>query len=383
MFRLYFPNKNYAALYLHVFVESIGHRILEIFTGVLFYHLGMPLPFILLFFGFEFGLRGLISPISPVIVSKIGVRNAVALSYFFLLIFFVLVGITHVSLILGFSSFIFQSLSRGIYYPCIDTIHSVFVKDGSRGKQYTLELVFVAIAGLLAVSVGASVLAGNFLLAVIVLVVVLALAVVSLFFMDTVPFTATARVSDSYRFLASTEFRQNILPLSGQSIAIIANQIVVPLYLFILVKESTSSFSFVVVLGIIIQMIITLLYGVWVDRKGYKKTLEGASFLQAIGNIGYILAMRASSLLVFLIGFNNTTWAMYSSNYNSRIQEKANKSLNPFLFNTAVQMTLCFVEIVALAIFALIAWRWNNAVFPVIFICSIFSLFISTKYFKD
>jgi hypothetical protein len=383
MFATYFSNKNYTAIYLHVFGDKIGNRLLELFTGVLFYHLGMPLPFILLFFGLEFGLRGLIAPFSSILVSKMGIRKAITLSYVFLLIFFVFIGFAHISLVIGFCSFIFQSLSRGIYYPCIDTLHSVFIKDGSRGRQYTLELVFTAIAGLLAVGVGSSVLAGKFVLAVVALAVILAIAIIPLFFIDKVETVFTNRVSDSYKFLSSKEFRENILPFSGQSIAIIANQIIVPVFLFVLVAESTSSFTFILLLSIIIEMIITLLYGVWIDKKGHKKTLEGASFFQSIGNIGYIMAMRASSLLVFLTGFNNTAWDMYTSNYNSRIQQKANKSSNPFLFNTATQMTLCFVEVIVLSLFALIAWQWGNVVFLTIFLCSIASLFISTKYFVD
>lgn len=383
MLSSYFLNKNYTILYLHTFGDKIGNRLIEIFSGVFLYSLGMPLPFVLLFFGFEFGLRGLLAPLAPICVSRFGIKKSIILSYLFLVGFFILLGFGQTSLWVGFFSFIFRSFSRAIYYPCMDSLHSIFIQEGTRTKQYTLELVWSAIAGLLAVGIGLIVLTQTFIFSITALVLVFMLAITPLLYLDSVKTTAPVRFMGSFKYLSSPSFRENILPLSAQAVAIIANQIVVSLFIFIVVKQNTSSFTTTLIVGILIQACLTLLYGVWVDRKGYKKTLPIASFLQGVGNIGYVFARVIPTSLPILTGFNNTAWDMYSSNYNSRLQSKAQKSGEPFLFNTAIQMTLCFVEVVAFVIFALIAWQWGDAVFPVIFFCSVISLYISTKYFVD
>lgn len=383
MFASYFPTKNYTILYLHTFGDKIGNRLVEIFSGVFLYSLGMPLPFVLLFFGLDFGLRGVLAPLAPVCSYKFGVKKSIILSYVFLILFFIALGFSQASLWIGFFSFVFRSLSRAIYYPCIDSLHSILIKDGTRAKQYTLELVWSAFAGLLAIGIGSTVLTHTLVFSLVSLVVVFILAIIPLLYLDAIETASTTLFTESFKYLLSPKFRENILPLSAQAIAIIANQIVVSLFIFIVVKEKTSSFTSTLIIGILIQMSLTLLYGVWVDKKGYKKTLPIVSSLQAVGGIGYLFVRSIPVALPFLTGFNNTAWDMYSSNYNSRLQGKAQRSGEPFLFNTAVQMSLCFVEVITFAIFALIAWRWENAVFPIIFICSVISLYISTKYFID
>lgn len=383
MFGAYFPNKNYTILYLHTFGDKIGNRLVEIFSGVFLYSLGMPLPVVLLFFGLDFGLRGVLAPLAPVCSYKFGVKKSILLSYLFLILFFIALGFSQTSLWIGFFSFVFRSLSRAIYYPCMDSLHSILIKDGTRAKQYTLELVWSAFAGLLAIGIGSTVLLHTLIFSVAALTTVFVLAIVPLFYLDKIETISATVFTESFKYLFSSTFRENLLPLSAQAVAIIANQIVVSLFIFIVVKEKTSSFTSTLIIGILIQICLTLLYGVWVDRKGYKKTLPIASSMQAVGSIGYLFVKSIPVVLPFLTGFNNTTWDMYSSNYNSRLQEKAQRSGKPFLFNTAIQMNLCFVEVIAFTLFALIAWQCGNTVFPVIFMCSIVSLYLSTKYFID
>lgn len=379
----YFLNKNYAFLYLHVFGEKIGNRLLELFTGAVFYSLGMPLPFIFLFFGLEFGLRGALAPLAPLLATRIGTRYSMTLSYAFLVIFFTLVYLAHFSLILGFFSFVFQAISRAIYYPCLDTLHSVLVKDESRGRQYTLEIVLTLIAGLIAIAIGASALLHAFTLAAIGVALVLLLAIVPLFFLEQPDLSSNLTFTDAYRHLTSPAWRENLLPLGAESLAIIANVIIAPVFIYTLVK-TPSTFSAVLIIGLAIESVSVLIYGAWLDKRGHKVTLWYASTFQSLGNIGYIFAPVVISWLPFLNGANNIAWDMFSSNYNTRIQQKAAKRSAPLLFNTASQMTLCFVEVVALCIFAIIAWIWSGFIaFIAVFLVSLVSLFMATKYFKD
>jgi MFS family permease len=380
--REYFLNKNYTLLYLHVFGDKIGNRLLELFTGVFFYTLGMPLPLIFLFFAFEFGLRGVLAPLAPFLSHHVGVRKTMALSYVFLVIFFLMAYSARFSLTLGFFSFTFQALSRAMYYPCADTLHSVLIHDGSRGRQYTLEIVWSIVAGVLAVGIGSAALAHAFLPAALGIGLVLALALVPVLYMEIPSVASVTSFFAPYQYLASREWRENILPIGAESFAIIANVIIAPVFIFTLVGTS-SAFSTIILVGFAIEAILVLVYGAWVDRRGNKETLGVAGMLQGAGNVGYLLAPHIPSFLPFLNGFNNIAWDMFSSNYNTRIQQKAHKSVHPLLFNTASQMTLCFVEIIALSVFAFVAWLWGAMAFIAVFASSIVGLYVATKFFID
>lgn len=382
MFGAYFKDKSYVALYFHVFGDQVGSKLSEIFSGVYLYYLGMPIPFILLFYGLQFGCRGLFVGITPRLVARVGTKWAVAISYLALFGFFIWIGLSRDSLVIGFFSFILQSLARAIYYPCLDTVHSTLVHDGSRGRQYTFEKVMTDAASLIAIAIGAAALIDKLLLAIFVVGMVLVLALIPLFLLPIVESSARDLTENPFRYLASPSFRENILPFGANSIAIIANQIVAPLYIFVLVRTPTA-FTFVFVLGVLLQMFLTLLYGIWIDRTGHRRTLAGAGFLQTIGDVGYIFAAHVPVSLAFLTGFNNTSWDMFSSNYNTRIQQKALYSKNPLLFNAAAQMNLCFVEVIALVAFAVIAWIWGTAVFAVLYIAAIVSLYVAAKYFVE
>jgi hypothetical protein len=53
------------------------------------------------------------------------------------------------------------------------------------------------------------------------------------------------------------------------------------------------------------------------------------------------------------------------------------------LFMTGVQMILCFVEIIALSLFALLAFFiWDN-IFYIIFLSSILGSYLFSYFFKD
>lgn len=382
MFSSYFPNKNYTALYLHVFADKITDRLVEVFSGAFLYSQGLPLPLVLLFYSLEFGLRGALAPIAPVLASKIGIRKSIAVAYTSLAVFFVIISLANNWLSIAFISFIFHSLARAIYYPCMDTLHSVFVQDGTRGKQYSLEVVLTPLAVLIAVGIGSAALTSHFIFVAIALAIILVLALLPLFMMDRFEAPFAKSIVQGYTYFASNKFKENYVPLTGYALAIIANLIVVPLFIFTHVG-SVSTFSFVILTGLLFELLFTLLYGKWIDTKGHKKTITIASTFQAITNTGFMFISQQLKLIPFLTGLNSTAWNMYSSNYNTRIQQKADKSNQPLLFTTAVQMSLCFVEIVALSSFALIALKAGSLVFPIIFISSIIGLFLSTKYFKD
>ena len=378
MWRSYFADRNYRVFYLHSFGDSIATRLTQIFTGAFLYSSGMPLHFIFLFLGLEFGLRGVLAPLGPALFSKIGLVKTVYLSYVLLIVYFILVGSAGVSLSVAFSAFIFHAFGRAIYYPCIDSLHALLVHEESRGRQNSIEIALMSLAGLVAVGLGTVVLTfySFWMLAVIVAVILLITGGIVSWLDGVTP--VPVRVKDSYTYLASQSFRPYLLPLGAYSLAIIANIFAAPLLIFISVGN-IEVFGLVVGAALTVELLVVLAAGAVVDRYHHTRTAFIVVALQSIGNIGYLF-LKGNPLQAFAINaFNTNAWNALRNNFETRVQREAKRSGSALLFMTAGQMTLCFVEVVALSAFALIAYWHQLAVFPVVFIASVVGLWIAER----
>ena len=74
---------NALAISAHNFFGTFGKSTVTIFSAVLLYQIGFPMWEILLFFAVQFGVMGLFSPLSPVLVSRWGLTLAIFVSYLF------------------------------------------------------------------------------------------------------------------------------------------------------------------------------------------------------------------------------------------------------------------------------------------------------------
>lgn len=378
MLRNYFADKNYSAFYLHSFGDTVGSTLAEVFTGAFFYSVGMPIYLILLFFGLEFGLRGALAPLGPAFFFRYGITKTIAISYGFFIVYFIIVGIAPFSIVVAFFAFIFQSISRAVYYPCIDALHSVLIHEENRGRQFSFENGLSLVAGLVAVALGTLALAHYsfwFLAGGAAIALLVAAYGASLFNVEA---SGNMEFKDSYSYLASKEYRPYVLPISGYALAIIANIIIAPLFVFIRVGKF-ETFGIIVGLSIVVQMVVFGIIGVIVDRKN-KKTSSWVAGLQALGNVAYPL-MGTNPFVVFFVNtYNTNAWNAFRNTYEPRLQKDAKKSSSPFLFMSAIQMNLCFAEIIALSLFALVAYAWGAAVFAVIFGASVLGIWISHRY---
>lgn len=380
MWRDYFADKNYRVFYLHTFGDRVATKLTEIFTAVYFYSIGMPLHFIFLFWGLEFGLRGVLAPLGPKLFSKLGATKTIAISYVSLFIYFVMVGSAPFSLKLAFFAFVFHSLAKAIYYPCIDALHAVLVKDGERGRQNSLELALAVLAGLVAVGLGTLILSHYpFMVLAGVVAILLVLSGWAASRLSTYSQPGMS-FQDSYTFLASKEFRPYIVPFAAYSLAIIANIFVAPLFIFIYIGE-IETFGAVIAATLTVELLVIIVAGRAVDLWKRKHLASAIVALQSIGNIGFLFIGNNPLQAFFVNAYNSNVWNAMRNTFETRVQSEANRSRKAFLFMASTQMTLCFMEIIALVVFAFVAFLNPGIVFFCVFASSIVGLIIAERTF--
>lgn len=369
MWQAYFSSKNYRVFYLHSFGSAVAVRLAEIFTGVYFYTLGMPLHFILLFWALEFGLRGALCPLGPMLFSRLGSTRTVTFAYSAFLVYFLMVAATPFSMTVGFLAFALHSLAMSVYYPCLDGLHALLVEEETRGRQNSCELIVDSLAGLVAVAVGSLVLSRYpFYVLAVMVALLLALSALAVSRLEAVR-QERMEFRDSYRHLASAQFRPFLSSWAAYALAVIANIMVVPLFIFIRVGK-IETFGIVIAAALFVEIIVLALAGQAVDKWKRAGVLKSVLGLQAIGNIAYLFLGQSPVAAFGLSAYNTNAWNAVRNNLETGIQRIMSRNARPFVFAAAVQMALCFTEVVALSIFALVAWWDSRAAFVLIFAAS-------------
>ena len=131
----YFTDKNYSLIYTHHFFRSMSSAAMYIFTGAYFLKLGMPLHFVLLFYGLEFGMRGILCPFGIAFLNKVGLVKAQLVSAIFLFLFFVGLSFSNQNLVIGFFSLFLAAISNAIHNTFNANLEALYIKeDNNRTK---------------------------------------------------------------------------------------------------------------------------------------------------------------------------------------------------------------------------------------------------------
>jgi hypothetical protein len=379
MFQRHFSRKDYVALYLHAFGDGFADALFYLFSGAYLYTIGVPLHFVILFFGLEFGLRGMLSPVGLALAGRWGIGRTILLSYASLLCFFIAISQASQWIMVGFFSFIFFSFARALYYPCIDGLHAIAVDDADRGRQQTMEMTFITFAELIGVAVGAYVLSQySYGHLVLIAAGVLVCSVLPLFFiLDRIPVEKVG-VQQSFSYIISPESRKNYPGLAGLAFSIIAAYVCIPLMLFILAGDF-ETFGIIMAVAIAVEIIVSLCFGWLFDTRGRERMLRASAVIKGIGDLAYAFILKGSVFIIYT--FNKVSWNMYRSSYESAVNHRSMNSGNPFLFSTGVNMVLCAVEIVTLSALALIAYFFGMWVFVVVVALSLLGMCLFVRYF--
>jgi MFS family permease len=383
LFTPYFAEKQYALVYWHRAFRRAADSAIYAFTGAYFLKIGMPLPLVLFFFGLEFGLRGVFCPWGLKLISQLGIVKALTISAFFKLMFFVMMSYSESNIWIGFSSFIFYALAGGIFFPVFDVLEALFVKDDTvRGRQMSFGQIADGIAGVVGVGLF-SYLLTHYSYAVASIPVALCT------FLSVLPFLGLQKhmepfdnfqQKDLFIFIKN-EFTPYLLPLFGLQLTIIGAGVIAPIFIYQMVGQF-DVMGILIAAAIIVELLVTFLFGRYVDQKGVKRSFRPALLLHSACMLSYIFLAK-TVLMVFLteslhkISRNflrgSTVTGLHLSYRNGK------KHL--LLYGAGMQMTLCFFELLVLPLYALLSVWMGASVLYLAFLMSAVGVFLCAWFF--
>ncbi|MDC0506082.1 hypothetical protein OAN96_00630 [Candidatus Gracilibacteria bacterium] len=326
---------------------------------------------------------GLLSPLSPILVSKIGLVPSIVISNIFRLIGtgFLLTAQDFSSVYL-FLIFVVFSIDGAIYHPLISGIISHYVKNTHKGRVNSLTFIISSLAIIVAVFVGGYFIAqGNNILLLGLITGSLVLSNLSyICLLDKYSGSNSYTFREVFRYLLSPAFRENLIPFSMQTFLII-EKIFIPLFIFTFVGDF-QVLSYIVGFAVLIEFIVLFLFGKRIDIMPGKGFFQ-ASFLRSLSSIFFIFF----SLNTWLIFFNQTyakiSEKMFDSSFGTLLQTKAKKGKDAILFVTAKEMTLCFTEFFILIGFSGFAYVYGDLVFMFIYLCSFLAVWVMYNTWRD
>lgn len=380
----YFTSANYAGLYAHSFFRNTASSAMYIFTGAYFLKLGMPLPWVLLFYGLEFGVRGMLCPFGMAVFKKLGIIKSQSLSALLLLLFFVGLSFADQNLMIGFSSLLFAAMSGAIYYPFQDVIEAIYVKDDhNRAKQISLNIVMGSL-GRIVGAAGVGYLITHHGFDWVLLMVSVALAGSILPFLRMTPHADISfhfTPKETYQFLLDDRFREFWQPFFGQQLIIIIRAVMVPIFIYSVVGE-LDTLGYLIALTLMIEKICTLIAGHKTDKIGARKTIRFSLGAYTLAMLSYGFLAKTPLSIFFVESFHKTALNIFDSAFRSAIHNKARKTdgQNILLFGTGWQMGLCIGELVTLPIYALLSVFIGINVFYVACACAVVGMWMVHLY---
>lgn len=377
----YFETRNYAALYSYNFFDTFAKSVFSIFSAVFLYQAGLSIAEIFVFFAVQFGLMGLFSPLSPLLVARLGLAGALALGNACYLAGSILL----IAPELGGSASIciaafFFALQGGIIHPTITATVAAYVADKNKGKVNSLITVLRAIAAMLAAALTGALLAGDHRLLLMNLIfAALALSLLPYFFLlDRRELQASGGFAESFRFLASPDFRENLIPFSIQSFLII-ERIFIPFFIFLFVGD-LETMALLVAGAIVLELGATLFFGRAIDQFG-RRSFLGATVLKSASSLLFLFFLNGPVWAFFSQTYAKITENIFSTSFNTQLQKKARRS-DPILFATAKEMSLCFTEFFVLLALAGCAVALQEKTFLLVFASSFVAIWVLYRFWQ-
>ncbi len=372
----YFYNKNYISIYLHNIFNVFAKSMVSIFWVVLLYKIGFPIWLILLFFAFQFWCMWLLSPLSPILVSKIWLVKSILLSNIFSVIW-----ISLLLIIQDFSSwylfliFIFFSIEWAIYHPLGNWLSAIYIKDEHKWRVLSLNIIFKQLSIILSAFTWWYLIATdqNILLILIIILSFILSNLVYFILLEKKEIKIIYHFRDIFKYLFSIKFKENLVPFWFQAFLII-ERIFIPLFMFIFIWDF-ETLSYIVWFSILLEFLILLFFWKRIDTLK-NKSFFWATLLKSISSL-FLRLLNVNTPLVF---FNKTyawiTENIFTNAFWTLIQKKAGKEKNAILFTSAKEIILCFSEFFILVFLSGIAYFIWNPIFIVIFVSSFIAIWI-------
>lgn len=365
----YFYRREYKYMYASIFFYNFAYALIETFGTVMLYQAGLPIYMILLIYGMRFLITGLITPLFVTISNKIGVAKCVLISNIFSIInsYFML---NSENLYSNIIIFIIAMGLMGLSNPSSDSLSNKYVESKHRGRFNSIYFISKILGIVLAsVLVAWGIISNNKVVLLSIITIFYILQYIVILQIDYKPEKKTNTFKSSIKYLLHSKSKYKII------YALRANHIIerlfVPLYLYIALKDF-KAFSVVVVISLLFQIITVTLIGKYTD-KNIKKANTLVSLIRLIITSIYFFAKNK-----FVISVNKTVSdnleKVYETSIQTSIQNMIKESKEDHDLLSAVgQMSLCFAEVVILAILSIISKYIGEDIFYLIFLLSIIS----------
>ena len=365
----YFYKREYKYMYASIFFYNFAYALIETFGTVMLYQAGLPICMILLIYGMRFLITGLITPLFVTISNKIGVAKCVLISNIFSIInsYFML---NSENLYSNIIIFIIAMGLMGLSNPSSDSLSNKYVESKHRGRFNSIYFISKILGIVLAsVLVAWGIISNNKVVLLSIITIFYILQYIVILQIDYKPEKKTNTFKSSIKYLLHSKSKYKVI------YALRANHIIerlfVPLYLYIALKDF-KAFSVVVVISLLFQIITVTLIGKYTD-KNIKKANTLVSLIRLIITSIYLFAKNK-----FVISVNKTVSdnleKVYETSIQTSIQNMIKESKEDHDLLSAVgQMSLCFAEVVILAILSIISKYIGEDIFYLIFLLSIIS----------
>lgn len=365
----YFYKKEYKYMYLSIFFYNFANALIETFGTVMLYKAGLPIYLILLIYGIRFLITGLITPLFVTISNKIGVAKCILISNIFSIInsYFML---NSESLYANIIIFVIAMGLMGLSNPSSDSLSSKYVESEHRGRFNSLYFISKILGTVFASCLVAwGVISDNTIVLFSIIFIFFILQYIVILKIDYKPEKKSSTFKASIKYLIHSKSKYKII------YALRTNHIIerlfVPLYLYIVLQDF-KAFSVVVVVSLVFQITTVTLIGKYAD-KNIKKSNNLVSIIRIFITTIYLFAKNK-----MIISINKTVGDNLEKVYETSIQTsiqniiKESKEDNDLL-SAVGQMSLCFMEVIILAILSIIAKFIGENIFYLIFILSIVS----------
>ena len=365
----YFYRREYKYMYASIFFYNFAYALIETFGTVMLYQAGLPIYMILLIYGMRFLITGLITPLFVTISNKIGVAKCVLISNIFSIInsYFML---NSENLYSNIIIFIIAMGLMGLSNPSSDSLSNKYVESKHRGRFNSIYFISKILGIVLAsVLVAWGIISNNKVVLLSIITIFYILQYIVILQIDYKPEKKTNTFKSSIKYLLHSKSKYKII------YALRANHIIerlfVPLYLYIALKDF-KAFSVVVVISLLFQIITVTLIGKYTD-KNIKKANTLVSLIRLIITSIYLFAKNKFEISVNKTVSDNLE-KVYETSIQTSIQNMIKESKEDHDLLSAVgQMSLCFAEVVILAILSIISKYIGEDIFYLIFLLSIIS----------
>ena len=368
----YFYRKEYKYMYLSIFFYNFANALIETFGTVMLYKAGLPIYLILLIYGIRFLITGFITPLFVTISNKIGIAKCILISNIFSIInsYFML---NSESLFANIIIFVIAMGLMGLSNPSSDSLASKYVINKHRGKFNSLYFISKILGTVFAsLLVAWGVISNNTIVLFSVIVIFFILQYIMILQIDYKPQKKSSTFNASIKYLLHSKSKYKII------YALRTNHIIerlfVPLYLYIVLQDF-KTFSLVVVVSLVFQITTVTLIGKYAD-KNIKKSNNLVSIIRIFITTIYLFAKNK-----IIISINKTVCDNLEKVYETSIQTSIQNIIKESqedndLLSAVGQMSLCFTEVIVLAILSIISKFIGENIFYLIFILSIISTIV-------